>query len=102
MQISKGVEAASQSVEFQNVKSQLQRIYRSNIVKTMKIFKCGTRVKTHIGNQEAIITAANIRFNRVAYELSYFNNGEYKTCWCNDSEFDPCVNYEKNSIGYKH
>lgn len=54
----------------------------------MKVFQCGSTVITKIGKVEGIITAVQIRFNRVAYEVSYFVNQEYKTVWLDELEFD--------------
>ena len=53
----------------------------------MKVYKCGSEVVTKIGNIQAIITAACIRFEKVQYELSYFLNGERKEVWCDEREF---------------
>jgi len=67
----------------------------------MNIVKCGSKVKSVLTNIEGIITAASIRFNSVAYEVSYFNNGEYKQVWLNESEFELSINTKKETIGFK-
>lgn len=64
------------------------------------INRCGTTVITKIGKIEAIITAESRRFDKVVYELSYFYNGEYKSCWCNENEFYEKGN-EETGIGFK-
>jgi uncharacterized protein with von Willebrand factor type A (vWA) domain len=66
----------------------------------MKLIKCGSKVRTKVNDIEAIITAVSIRFDSVSYELSYFNNGEYKSCWLNENEFE-AKGLEKTSIGFK-
>lgn len=66
----------------------------------MQLIKCGTRIKTKLSNIEGIITAITIRFKAVAYELSYFHEGEYKTAWLNETEFD-ISNCERSQIGFK-
>jgi hypothetical protein len=66
----------------------------------MTLIKCGTKALTKMGHIEGIVTAISIRFNRAQYELSYFHNGEYKTMWMDESEFDVDIN-EKVTIGFK-
>lgn len=66
----------------------------------MKVVKCGTKVKTVLSNIEGIVTCASIRFTSVNYEVSYFNNGEYKQVWLNENEFT-IINGTKQIIGFK-
>ena len=66
----------------------------------MIVIKCGTKALTKMAHIEAIVTAISIRFNRAQYELSYFHNGEYKTMWMDESEFD-IDPIEKVTIGFK-
>lgn len=54
----------------------------------MELIKCGTKAFTVMGNIEGIITGINIRGERATYELSYFNNMEYKAIWLDVSEFE--------------
>lgn len=67
----------------------------------MKVVKCGSRVKSVLTNIEGIVTAASIRFNSVSYEVSYFNNGEYKQVWFNECEFELSSTAKKETIGFK-
>jgi hypothetical protein len=67
----------------------------------MEIFQCGIMVSTKLGKIEAIITAVLIRFGRIQYELSYIYNGEYKTMWMDECEFDIKSDLEKAQIGFK-
>jgi hypothetical protein len=53
----------------------------------INIIACGSRVTTKLNAIEAIITGVTIRFNALAYELSYFDKAEYKQIWMNESEF---------------
>lgn len=66
----------------------------------MNIIKCGTPAITKIGQIESIVTSSNIRFNSVTYELSYFHNGDYKTVWLNENEFE-IEHKSKIKIGFK-
>jgi hypothetical protein len=66
----------------------------------MEIINCGTKVKTKLSNIEAMITGITIRFGAVAYELSYFKDGDYKQCWMNEREFD-IIKCERSPIGFK-
>lgn len=68
----------------------------------MEIYQCGVKVKTKLGCIEAIITGLTIRFDAVAYELSYFNNEmEYKQVWMNENEFS-VTGETKIKIGFKN
>lgn len=67
----------------------------------MKVFECGSRIKTSLSVIPAIITAISIRFNAVAYEVSYFNNGEYKQIYLNETEFT-LEDGKKQTIGFKN
>lgn len=67
----------------------------------MEVYKCGTKVSlTFNHDSDGVITAVSIRFERVVYEVSYFNNGEYKQVWLDKCEFG-ILNGEKNRIGFK-
>lgn len=67
---------------------------------SIEVIRCGTKATTKISKIEAIVTAISIRFNRTSYELSYFNNGEYKTVWLDESEF-AIEKVTKTNIGFK-
>ncbi len=67
----------------------------------MEVYPCGTKVKTEIGNVEAIITAFTVRFMRVSYEVSYFLHGEYKTAYLDESEFCVEANVKKQKVGFR-
>lgn len=66
----------------------------------MTVVRCGSKVKSVLTNIEGIVTAVSIRFTAVAYEVSYFNNGEYKQVWLNESEFETST-HKKETIGFK-
>lgn len=66
----------------------------------IKIFKCGMVAKPKMHNAEGIITAVSIRFGRCTYELSYFNNGDYKTVWLSEEELE-ISGEEKQKVGFK-
>lgn len=65
----------------------------------LEVLQSGTKVKTVIGNNEAIITGVCIRFDNVQYELSYFKDGEHKSFWVYESEFTTTVS-TKQKIGF--
>lgn len=67
----------------------------------LKIIDCGTCVITKSQGIDAIITAINIRFEKVQYEISYFYNGDYKSVWLNENEFEFETKEAKNKIGFK-
>jgi len=66
--------------------------------KPIKCVPCGTIVRAVYGNIEGMVTCISIRFGRVSYEVSYFNNGDSKTVWMHESEFS-AVN-ERISVGF--
>lgn len=53
----------------------------------MNLIKCGSEVRTKMGKVTAMITAVNIRFDKVQYELSFFVNDKIETIWMNENEF---------------
>lgn len=67
----------------------------------IKIIECGTTVRPKLLKVDAIITAICIRFERVTYEISYFNNGEYKTVWLSESELNTVTVGKDFKVGYK-
>ena len=69
----------------------------------MEVFQCGTQVILKNSNYEGIITAINIRDNRVSYEVSYYEVGIYKSIWISDYQFieDAFKNNNKIVIGFK-
>lgn len=66
---------------------------------TLFLFPCGAMVKSKYGSIEGMITAQSIRFDKVQYEISYFNSGDQKTVWMNEEEFE--TNVEKRAVGFK-
>lgn len=84
----------SKNVEVNNV----QPNYCQTPCCTLLLFPCGTLVRSKYGNIEGMITAQNLRFERVQYEVSYFNNGEQKAIWMNENEFTTDV--KKYAIGF--
>lgn len=64
----------------------------------MKVYPCGIKVTTILNSIEATITGVIIRFNAVAYEISYFHNGERKEVWMNEKEFT--TDSKKKTIGF--
>ena len=69
--------------------------------KNIEVYECGSNCTTKIGKIEGIITGVNIRFERVIYEFSYFNNGEHKSVWLEECELD-CSECSTNKIGFKN
>ncbi len=68
----------------------------------MKVYECGSDVKTRIGHIEGKITGVTIRFEAVAYEISYFDGDmNYKSVWLNEIEFE-IINGSKRLIGFKN
>ena len=85
---------SSKNVEANNV----QPNYCQAQCCTLLLFPCGTFVRSKYGNIEGMITAQSLRFDKVQYEVSYFNNGEQKGIWMNENEFTTDV--KKYAIGF--
>lgn len=67
----------------------------------MQVHKCGAKVAISLNHDsDGLITAISIRFERVSYEVSYFNAGEYKQVWLDECEFT-ILNGDKQKIGFK-
>ena len=64
----------------------------------MRIFECGTMVIIKVSGFSAMITAVEIKFDRISYELTYYYDGEHRTVWMREEEF---TTEEIKRIGYK-
>jgi hypothetical protein len=68
----------------------------------MSFYACGTRVKCEIAPIAGMITQISLRFEKIAYEITYFDSGEFKTTWMNEKEFSVVgTTVEKTLIGFK-
>lgn len=67
----------------------------------LELYSLATRVQILMNhNAEGFITGISIRNGGyVQYEVSFFNNGEYKSIWLQDFEFT--TEGEKYKIGFK-
>ena len=68
----------------------------------MQIYPSGTEVKTRIGSIEGMITAAEIRYEHIRYEVTYLNvlDNTFLTSWHHESELEITGKTEKRKIGY--
>lgn len=66
----------------------------------MEVIATGTEVTTLIGKVKAVITGICIRGTRVTYELSYFVDGDHKSCWVDNTEIVWEAGMDKVEIGY--
>lgn len=90
-------ESAERLVNFISSKFVITMIDKKK-VKLITCFACGSIVKTKLSKIEGMITCQSIRFDKIQYEISYFLNGEQKTIWMNENEFE--VNIEREIIGF--
>jgi len=65
----------------------------------ISVYPCGTKVNLVMGNIQAMITGVSIRFDKVNYEVSYFNGLEQKCIWVYEQEFTTDV--KTKNVGYK-
>ena len=68
----------------------------------MKILKAGTRVKTIIGEIEAMVVGVCITMETVEYKIRYFTNGDEKTSWVYRFEIDVSKPKQQAGFGVKH
>lgn len=67
----------------------------------MKIYECGSKATTIIGEIKGIVTAILIRFGKVQYEFVYFDKGKRQSEWVEECELMFDESSERTSIGYK-
>lgn len=66
----------------------------------IEIYKQGTEVVLHNGGYNGFIISAQIQGSLVMYDISYYENGEYKHQWLMEFEF-AAKKSEKIEIGLK-
>lgn len=66
----------------------------------MDIYKCGTEVVSITGTLSGSISAVEIRYDTVVYEITYFISGEPKTAWLREQQLN-FYGKEKTQIGYR-
>lgn len=69
-------------------------------MKSISVYKFGTKVTTVIGSIDGIITSVTIRPNRTIYEISYFYDGSYRNVSLDEFEFN-VDQKDKVKIGFK-
>lgn len=67
----------------------------------MKVYPCGTKITTAIGNIDGLITGIKIEFKSVIYLVQYFTNDCFKTWEMNEEEFTVDDGTKKKTIGFK-
>jgi len=69
----------------------------------MDVYQCGTLVTITLGQIPGVITAAEIRYETVNYEVSYFINGEYRCGFMHPSNFSVNDNQKPaEKVGFKN
>ena len=66
----------------------------------IEVFPCGTVVWLEEEVSGSII-GITIRDESIKYEVGYFINGEYRSCWLSEYEFGFEENTKKVNIGFK-
>ena len=54
----------------------------------VEVHKCGSEVILKLNSLTGIVTAINIRFGLVSYEITYASGSDIKTEWCYDCEIE--------------
>jgi len=67
-------------------------------MKSLTIFPCGTDVVIIQPSLPGKITCIAIRFDTVAYEVTYYIDGVQQSVWCNQDEFIP--GSKKRKVGF--
>ena len=60
-----------------------------NVIQTISVLPCDTKVVLNISNNTGIITGICIRGLEVSYEIGNYEGGVYKTVWLRKSQFEP-------------
>ena len=79
--------------------SDLVKPTRSNM-KDLTLIACGTEVTTKLGEIEGMVTCQSIRFERVIYEITYFDAKTSKTLWMHENEFILGKKAKKVKVGF--
>ena len=66
----------------------------------METVKCGTLVIIKLANIKGMITCMSLRFDKVTYEITYWDGADQKTIWVNENEFEVSAP-ELTKIGFK-
>jgi hypothetical protein len=67
----------------------------------IEVIPCSTEVKLKRSDFLGVITGILIRDERIAYYISYFEDGNYKENMFAEYEFVLSANVEKTKIGFK-
>ena len=67
----------------------------------MKVYPCGTRLTTKIGNVDGLVTGIKIEFKAVIYLVQYFTNDCFKAWEISEEEFVVSDGTKKKAIGFK-
>ena len=67
----------------------------------MKVLKAGTKVKTVIGNIEAMVVCVCITMDTIEYKVRYFAGGEEKVSWLYEFEIEVVGNKQEAGFGKK-
>lgn len=68
-------------------------------METIEVRPCGQKIET-IYDVKGFITAVDIRFASIQYELTYFIDQEKKTIWVEEGEIADKIS-ETQKIGFK-
>ena len=66
----------------------------------MDTIKCGTLVIIKLANIKGMITCMSLRFDKVSYEITYFDGADQKCIWANEQEIE-VTSPEITKIGFK-
>jgi len=53
-----------------------------------EVLNCGLLVVLKLANIKGMITCSAIRFEKVTYEVTYYDGSDQKIVWVNEFEFD--------------
>ena len=65
----------------------------------MLIYSCGTSVIVERAGIQGDVTAIEIRFTLVRYEITYYIEGVQQRIWVHESELNHAT--RKNKVGFK-
>lgn len=68
---------------------------------SIRVIPVGTKIRTVIGNIEALITGVCIRDQHISYCIGYFIDGKYETAWLyryDGQALPPCIQWRQCSL----
>ena len=64
------------------------------------VVPCGTEVIIKTGKISGIVSAIELKFENITYQIAFFIDGKRETVWIHENEFI-CDSHDNIKIGFK-